>query len=63
MEWIAQTKRECNFFFGNIITNTNGSLYYAHGSMAPMLVNDCIAARALLRIHEIKLAYVQGEPY
>ncbi len=60
-EWLNQAEQDCEFFYGKIITSEDGFIYYARGSMAPMLINMCIANRIEQHILELKYAYLTDE--
>jgi len=56
--WRQQVEAGCEFFYGQVVDDGNGHLYYKGGSMAPMRRTLCIASNIRQRIDELKLAYL-----
>ena len=59
MDWEKQVEKDCEFFYGQILTDENGNLRYKWGSMAPMQRGFCEAERYKQRIEELKFAYLK----
>lgn len=56
--WRQQVEADCEFFYGQLVNDGDGHLYYKGGSMAPMRISLCISSRIQQRIDELKLAYL-----
>jgi len=56
--WELQVQLDCEFFYGQVVEDNNGNLYYAGGSMAPMRRAFCQADQYKNRIKELKYAYL-----
>ena len=56
--WMQQVEADCEFFYGQLVDDGNGHLYYKEGSMSPMRISLCISSRMRQRIEELKLAYL-----
>lgn len=58
LEWQKQVEKDCEFFYGQILTDENGNLHYKWGSMAPTHRGFCEAERYKQRIEELKSVYL-----
>jgi len=57
-KWQIQVEADCDFLYGQILTDDNGNLRYKGGSMAPMQRAFCEAGKYKQRIEDLKLAYL-----
>jgi uncharacterized protein YecT (DUF1311 family) len=57
-EWRAYMEDDCMFLYGQMIQSEDGSLHYARGSMAPMLVAGCMAQHIEARNRQLINAYL-----
>ena len=58
LEWDTLIQKDCEFLYGQIVTDENGNLFYKRGSMAPMLWALCVAEQYKRRIEDLKYAYL-----
>ena len=57
-KWQMQVEADCDFLYGQILTDDNGNLHYKGGSMAPMQRAFCEAGKYKERIEDLKLAFL-----
>ncbi len=57
-EWRKQIESDCEFFYGQIYTDSNGNYHYQWGSMAPLQQSMCTASRIKQRIKELTIVYL-----
>jgi uncharacterized protein YecT (DUF1311 family) len=57
-KWQIQVEADCDFLYGQILTDDKGNLRYKGGSMAPMQRAFCEAGKYKQRIEDLKFAYL-----
>jgi uncharacterized protein YecT (DUF1311 family) len=58
VNWQNLAWQDCEFLYGQFLTDSNGHEYYARGSSAPMHMSICIEERTRHHIQELKYAYL-----
>jgi hypothetical protein len=59
VEWEKQVEKDCELFYGWILSDENGNLHYKWGGMAPVQRGFCEAERYKQRIEELEFAYLK----